>query len=77
VAQSNKADGVTVAPITVVASIYLGLLENLIDLEKIDAESVDDCTDKSVMEYLEFTQEISATVTAEYVKAEVLAKVSL
>jgi hypothetical protein len=45
-------------------------------MEEIDAESVDDCTDESVVEYLESTQEISAlSVTAEHVKAEVLAKV--
>jgi hypothetical protein len=64
VAQSNKADGVNVTPITVVASIDPELLENLIDMEKIDAESVEDCTDESVMEYLESTQERSAFVTA-------------
>jgi hypothetical protein len=45
-------------------------------MEDIDAESVDDCTDESVMKYLKSTQERSASVTAEYVKAEVLAKVS-
>jgi hypothetical protein len=76
VAQNNKAVGVNVTPITVVASIDPELLENLIDMEEIDAESADDCTDESVMEYLESTQERSASVTAEYVKAEVLAKVS-
>jgi hypothetical protein len=57
VAQNNKADGVNVTPITVVASIDPELLENLIDMEKIDADSVDDCTDESVMEFLESTQE--------------------
>jgi hypothetical protein len=76
VAQNNKADGVNVTPITAVASIDPELLENLIDMEEIDAYSVDDCTDESVMEYLESTQEISASVTAEYVKTEVLANVS-
>jgi hypothetical protein len=76
VAQNNKADGVNVTPITVVASIDPELLENLIDMEEIDAESVDDCTDECVMEYLDSTQQRSASVTAEYVKAEVLAKVS-
>jgi hypothetical protein len=40
VAQNNKADGVNVTPITVVASIGPQLLENLIDMEDIDAESV-------------------------------------
>jgi hypothetical protein len=45
-------------------------------MERIDADSIDDCTDKSVMEYLESTQERDASVTADYVKAEVLAKVS-
>jgi hypothetical protein len=60
----------------VVASIDPDLLVNLIGMEEIDAESVDDCTDESVMEYLESTQERSASVTAECVKAEVLAKVS-
>jgi hypothetical protein len=45
-------------------------------VEKVDANSVDDCTDKSVMEFLESTQERDASVTAELVKAEVLAKVT-
>jgi hypothetical protein len=45
-------------------------------MEKIDADSVDDCTDESVMEFLESTQERDASVTAEFVKAEVLAKVT-
>jgi hypothetical protein len=76
VAQNSKADVVNVTPITVVASIDPKLLDNLIDIEEIDAESVDDCTDESVIEYLESTQVRSASVTAEYVKAEVLAKVS-
>jgi hypothetical protein len=76
VAQNNKADGVNVTPITVVASIDPELLENLIDMEKIDADSVDDCTDERVMEFLESTQERDASVTAEFVKAEVLAKVT-
>jgi hypothetical protein len=52
VAQNNKADGVNVTPITVVASIDPELLENLIDMEIIDADSVDDCTDESVMGFL-------------------------
>jgi hypothetical protein len=56
VSQNKKADGVNVMPITVVASINLKSLENLIDMEKIDADSVDDCTDESVMEFLESTQ---------------------
>jgi hypothetical protein len=60
----------------VVASIDPELLEDVIDMEEIDAESVDDCTDESVMEYLESTQARSASITAEYVKAEVLANVS-
>jgi hypothetical protein len=76
VAPNNKVDGVNVTPITVVASIDPELLDNLIDMKEIDIESVDDCTDDSVMEYLEATQERSASVTAECVKAEVLAKVS-
>jgi hypothetical protein len=61
VAQNKKADGFNITPITVVASIDPELLENLInmgkidansvdenliDIEKIDAESVDDCTDE-------------------------------
>jgi hypothetical protein len=70
VAKNNKADGVNVTPITVVASIDPELLENLIDMEEIDVESVDDCTDESFTEYLEYTQERSESVTAEYVKAE-------
>jgi hypothetical protein len=76
VAQNNKADGVNVTSITVVVSIDPALLENLIDMEKIAADSVDDCTDKSVMEYLEYMQERDASVTAEFVKAEMLAKMS-
>jgi hypothetical protein len=76
VAQNNMADGVNVMPITVVASIDPELLENLIDMEKIDANSVDDCIDESVMEFLESTQERDASVTSEFVKAEVLAKVT-
>jgi hypothetical protein len=54
----------------------LSYWKNLIDMEEIDAESVNDCTDNNVMEYLESTQERSASVTAEYFKAEVLATVS-
>jgi hypothetical protein len=76
VAQNNKADRVNVMPITVVASIDPELLENLIDTEEIDAESVDDCTDESVMDFLESTQELYASVTAEFLKAGVLAKVT-
>jgi hypothetical protein len=59
-----------------VASIDPELLENLIDMYEIDAESVDECTDESVMEYLESTQERDASVTAEFFKAEELAKVT-
>jgi hypothetical protein len=62
-------------PITVVASIDPEILENLIDMEKIDAYSVDDCTYESALEYLESTQERDASVTAEYVKAKKLAKI--
>jgi hypothetical protein len=76
VAQKSKADGVNVTPITVVASIDPELLENLIDMEKIDADSVDDCTDESVMEFLETTQERDASVTAEFINAKVLVKVT-
>jgi hypothetical protein len=47
VAQINKADGVNVTPITVVASIDPKFLKYLIDMEEIDAESVNDCTDES------------------------------
>jgi hypothetical protein len=75
VAQNNKADGVNVTPITVVTLIDPELLENFVDIETIDADLVYDCTE-SVMEYLESTQERDASVTAEYVKAEVLAKMS-
>jgi hypothetical protein len=74
VAQNNKADGVNIMPITVVASIDPELLENLIDMEKIDANSVDDCTDESLMEFLESTQERDASVTFEFVKADELEK---
>jgi hypothetical protein len=44
VAQKNKADGVNVTPVTLVTSIDPELLENRIDMEMIDANSVDDCT---------------------------------
>jgi hypothetical protein len=64
VAQNNKADSVNVTPITLVASTDPELLEDLIDMEKIDADSVDDCTDENVMEFLESTQERDASVTA-------------
>jgi hypothetical protein len=76
VAQNNKENGVNVTPITVVASIDQELLENLIDMEEIDADSVEDCTDNIVIKFLESTQERDASVTAEYVKVEVLAKVT-
>jgi hypothetical protein len=76
VAQNNKADGVNVTPIILVASIDPELLENLIDMEEIDAESVDDCNDESLMEFLESIQERDASVTAKFVKAKVLAKVT-
>jgi hypothetical protein len=59
-----------------VASIDPELLENLSDMEKVDADSVDDCTDESVMEFLESTQERDASVTDEFVKSKVLAKVT-
>jgi hypothetical protein len=59
----------------VVASIDPELLENLIDIGEIVAESVDDCTDESVMKFLESTQERDESVSAVLVKAEVLAKV--
>jgi hypothetical protein len=74
--QNNKADGVNFMPITVVASIDPEFLENLIDMEEIDANSVDDCTDESVMKFLEFIQERDASLPAEFVKAKVLAKVT-
>jgi glyceraldehyde-3-phosphate dehydrogenase/erythrose-4-phosphate dehydrogenase len=76
VAQNNKADGVNVTPIAVVASIDPELLENLIDMVEIDAELVEDCTGESVMEFLQSTQEIDAFVTVDFVKAEALAKVT-
>jgi hypothetical protein len=76
VAQNNKTDGVNVTPITVVASIDPEILENLIDMEEIDAKSVDYCTDENVMDFLESTQTRYASVTAEFVKAEVLTQVT-
>jgi hypothetical protein len=51
-------------------------VEQLIDIKEIDAESVKDCTDESVMDFLESRQECDASVTAEFVKAEELAKVT-
>jgi hypothetical protein len=59
-----------------VASIDQELFENLIGMEKIYADSVEDCTDESVMENLEYAQERDASATAEFVKAELLAKAS-
>jgi hypothetical protein len=56
VARNNKADGANVTTITVLASIDPELLENLIGMEKIEENSVDDCTDESVKEFLESTQ---------------------
>jgi hypothetical protein len=76
VLQNNKADGVSVKPITLVASIDPELLENLIDMKKVDPDTVDDCTNERVMGFLESTQERDASITAEFVKAEVLAKVT-
>jgi hypothetical protein len=76
VAQNNKADAFNVTPITVVASIDPELLEKLFDIEEIDEESIDDYTDESVMEFLKSSQERDASVTAEFVKAKVLAKVT-
>jgi hypothetical protein len=52
VAQSNKTDEANVSLITVVTSIDRELRENLINVEKIDADSVDDCIDESVMDDL-------------------------
>jgi hypothetical protein len=52
VAQNNKADGVIVTSIIVVASIDPKLLQNFNDMEKNNADSVDDCTDESVMKFL-------------------------
>jgi hypothetical protein len=69
-------DCINVTPITVVASIDLELLENLIDMDEIDAESVKDYTDDSILEFLESAQESDSSVTAEFVKVEVLAKVT-
>jgi hypothetical protein len=68
VPESNKADGVNITPITQVAWIVRELLENLIDMEKIDANSIDDCTSESGMEYLESAQERYASVTADISK---------
>jgi hypothetical protein len=69
VAQNNKADGVNVTPITVVALIDPELLENLIDMKKIDADLVDDCTNERMMEFLKSTQERDASVIDEFVRA--------
>jgi hypothetical protein len=76
VAQSNKADEVNVTPITVEASVDPELFEKFVDMEEIYAESVEVCTDESVMEFHKSTQERDASFTAEFVKAEVLAKVT-
>jgi hypothetical protein len=45
-------------------------------MEKIDADSDIDCTDKSLMKILESTKERGTSVTAEFVKAKVLATVT-
>jgi hypothetical protein len=63
VALNYQAYGVNVTPITAVALIDPELLENLIDMENIDADSVDDYTDESVMDYLKSTQERDVPVT--------------
>jgi hypothetical protein len=76
VAQNNRADGVNAALITVVTSINPELLDNLIDMGKIDADSVDDCAGESVMKMLQSKTERDASVTAEFVKAKVQAKVT-
>jgi hypothetical protein len=70
VAQNNKAEIKNVTPVTAVDSIDQGLLENFIDMEEIDAESVDNCTEERVTEFLESTQERDASVTADFVKAK-------
>jgi hypothetical protein len=62
---------------TVVASINPKLLENFIDMVKIDADSDDDCIDEIVTEFLRSKQGRDASVTADFFKAEVLARVSL
>jgi hypothetical protein len=49
VAQNNTAEGVNVTPIKLAASIDPELLENVIHMEGIDAESIDDCTEESVI----------------------------
>jgi hypothetical protein len=59
VEQNNKADGVIVTPITVVASIDPELIEKLISMEEVDAESVEDCTDESLMEFLESNKNVT------------------
>jgi hypothetical protein len=59
-----------------VASIDPELLENLIDMEKVDADSVDDRTDESVMEYMASTKERGASIPARFVQAQVLTKMS-
>jgi hypothetical protein len=69
---SKQQEGrVYVTPITVVASIDPKLLENQIGMDKFDADSGDDSTDESVMEFLESTQERDTSVTADFVRAEV------
>jgi hypothetical protein len=51
-----------------VALIDPELLKNLIDTERIDADSVNDCADERVMKFLESTQERDAYATVEFVK---------
>jgi hypothetical protein len=67
-------DGVIDASITVVTSIDLEMLANLIAMEKSDEDSVGNYTDEIVMNFLEYTQELDASVPAEFVKAELLAR---
>jgi hypothetical protein len=67
VAQNNKADGVNVNRSQWWLRLIRSCLKNLIDMEKIDENSVDDCTDYSVMKFFESTQERDASVTAELV----------
>jgi hypothetical protein len=70
--QFNKADGMNITSITMLALTDPELLENLIDMSMIDTDSVDDSAVGSVMGFWKSMQESGAADAAEFVKAKVL-----
>jgi hypothetical protein len=66
---------VNATKIAVAASIDPELFENLIDIETIDADSVDNVKAESVMNIIEFAPQGDLSVTADSIKTKVLAQV--